>query len=131
MTEVVSGRDNHLGGPAPRGESRDTAWNPGLQSELPRAYLPLATIFRPENVTTSVEEAHELSDYCGLPAQDLVAFRPERLIVHETLVRVTARVSVADGKDYEDFGNNFRAIASTILNKYILPHRDELVQIFE
>ena len=29
-----------------------SAWNPGLESELPRDYLPLATIFRPENVST-------------------------------------------------------------------------------
>jgi hypothetical protein len=30
-----------------------SAWNPGLESQLPREYLPLATIFRDENVTTS------------------------------------------------------------------------------
>ena len=29
------------------------AWNPGLESELPREYLPLATIFRAENVTNA------------------------------------------------------------------------------
>jgi len=26
------------------------AWNPGLESQLPRQYLPLSTIFRAENV---------------------------------------------------------------------------------
>jgi hypothetical protein len=109
----------------------DTAWNPGLESELPRAYLPLSTIFRTENVSTSVQEAHELSDYCGLPLQEMVAFRAGRLAVHELLIRVTASIAVPDGADYEDLGNNFRAIASTILSKYILPHRDELVQVLE
>ena len=68
-------------------------WHPGLESELPRELLPLATVFRRENVSTSVAEAFELSDYCGLPPQELVAFRPERLNIHELLVRVTAGLS--------------------------------------
>jgi hypothetical protein len=106
-------------------------WNPGLQSELPREYLPLATLFRCQNVSTSVAKAHELSDYCGLPVHELVAFRAERLIVHELLVRVTARLAVPDGTDYEDLGRNFREIASTVLNAYILPHRDELARVLE
>ena len=107
------------------------AWHPGLESELPRELLPLATVFRRENVTTSVAEALELSDYCGLPPQDLVAFRPERLITHELLVRVTAGVAVPDGTDYEDLGRNFREIASTILDKHIAPHLDDLKRLFE
>src|SRR3981189_1920567 len=102
------------------------AWHPGLESELPRELLPLATVFRRENVTTSLAEALELSDYCGLPPQDLVAFRPERLIIHELLVRVTAGVSVPDGTDYEELGRNFHETPSTILNKYIHPRLDDL-----
>jgi hypothetical protein len=43
---------------------------------LPREYLPLWTIFRGENVSTSIAKAHELSDYCGLPVHELVAFAP-------------------------------------------------------
>lgn len=107
------------------------AWNPGLQSELPREYEPLATVFRRENVATSLAKAHELSDFCGLPAHELVAFRADRLIVHELLVRVTAGLAVPDGTDYEDLGRNFREIAATILNAYIAPHRDELARVFE
>jgi hypothetical protein len=107
------------------------AWSPGLQSELPRAYVPLATVFRPENVSTDLATAHELSDYCGLPAHELVAFRPERLIVHELLIRVTAGVNVPDGTDYEDLGRNFRNIAATILDKYLEPHRAGLVAMFQ
>jgi hypothetical protein len=107
------------------------AWNPGLESELPRAYVPLATVFRAENVSTSVANAHELHGYCGLPAHELVTFRPERLIVHELLVRVTSSIAVPDGPDYEDLGRDFRRIASTVLDTYIAPHRAELAQLFE
>src|SRR3954451_1097 len=106
-------------------------WHPGLESELPRALLPLATVFRRENVSTTLAEAFELSDYCGLPPQELVAFRPERLVTHELLVRVTAGLNVPDGNDYEDLGRNFRAIASTILAKDIAPRLEELKRVFE
>ena len=88
-------------------------------------------MFKNENVSTSIAKAHELSDYCGLPAHELVAFRPERLIVHELLIHVTTSLSVPDGRDYEDLGRNFREITSTILNRYIAPHRAELAQVFE
>ena len=98
---------------------------------MPREYLPLATIFRSENVSTSIAKAFELSEYCGLPAHELVAFRPERLIVHELLIHVTTGVSVPDGRDYEDLGRNFREIAATILDRYIAPHRAEVVRVFE
>jgi hypothetical protein len=107
------------------------AWNPGLESELPREYLPLATVFRAENVSTSLAKAYELRGCCGLPAHELVAFRPERLIVHELLVRVTSSIAVPDGPDYEDLGRNFRRIAATILDGYIAPHRAELAERFE
>jgi hypothetical protein len=107
------------------------AWNPGLESEVPREYLPLSTIFRSDNVSTGVAKAHELSDYCGLPAEELVAFRADRLIVHELLIQVTTSVAVPDGRDYEDLGRNFRVIATTILNRYVAPHRRELTQVFE
>ena len=33
----------------------DGPWNPGIRSRLPAVLLPLATIFRPENVSTSIE----------------------------------------------------------------------------
>ena len=108
-----------------------SAWNPGLESELPREYLPLATVFRPENVATSIAKAFELSEYCGLPAHELVAFRPERLMVHELLIRVTTEVSVPDGRDYEDLGRNFREIAATILKRDLAPRQAEIVQVFE
>ena len=106
-------------------------WNPGLESELPPEYLPLSTMFKSENVSTSIAKARELSDYCGLPVHELIAFRADRLIVHELLIHVTTSIGVPDGRDYEDLGRNFREIASTILNRYIAPHREELAQVFE
>ncbi len=108
-----------------------SAWNPGLESQLPRAYLPLSTIFDSDNVSTGVAEAHELADYCGLPVQDLVAFRPERLIIHEMLIGVTINLSVPDGTKYATLGENFRAMASTILGRYVARHHDELVAAWE
>jgi len=110
---------------------KHSAWNPGLESQLPREYLPLATIFRAENVTTSAANAYELSDFCGLPAEELVAFRVERLVIHELLVHVTTGIAVPDGLDDEDLGKNFRGIAATILNRFIAPHREELAGVFE
>src|SRR5450759_903226 len=107
------------------------AWDPGLESQLPREYLPLSTMFMSENVSTSITKAHELSDFCGLPVHELVAFRAERLVVHELLIRVTTKLSVPDGTKYRDLGANFRAIASTILKKYIAPHQEKLAQAFE
>jgi hypothetical protein len=107
------------------------AWNPGLESELPREYLPLSTVFRTENVSSSIAKAHELSEYCGLPAHELVAFRPDRLIVHEVLIHVTTGISVPDEYEYEDLGRNFREIAATILNRHVEPHREELLHRFE
>src|SRR5436309_2608493 len=75
-----------------------SAWNPGLESSLPREYLPLSTIFRSENVSTSAAKAYELSNFCGLQAEELVAFRVERLIVHELLIHVTTGIAVPDGR---------------------------------
>jgi hypothetical protein len=107
------------------------AWNPGLESKLPREYLPLSTMFRSTNVSSSIAKVHELSGYCGLPEYELVAFRADRLIVHELLILVSTSVAVPDGRDYEDLGRNFREIASIILNRYIAPHQAELTQVFE
>jgi hypothetical protein len=96
-------------------------WNPGLESQIPSRYLPLSTMFREENVATGIEEANELSDFCGLKPYELVAFRPERLIVHELLIRVTADLSVPDGPNYEDLGINLRGMTAKILDDHIAP----------
>jgi hypothetical protein len=109
----------------PRGSPRGP-WNPGIESTLPRAFLPLATVFRPDNVSTSFAEAQELSAFSGLPPTEVVAFRPERLVVHELLIRVMADLSVPVGETYGDLGVNFRAIVARIRSAYVEPHIDEI-----
>jgi len=106
-------------------------WNPGIKSQIPPAFLPLATIFRPENVLTSIEEAYERSAFTGLEPEAHVAFRPERLVVHEALIRVTADISVPDGTHYEDLGINFRQITRTILSRHVEPRMAEIVRSHE
>jgi len=96
-------------------------WNPGILSRLPRELLPLSTMFRPENVLTSIEKAEELHDLTGLDVLDLVTFRPERLVLHELLIRVTADLSVPSGSRVEDLGVNFRKMTSTILARDLTP----------
>ncbi len=112
-------------------DAQHDAWNPGLESELPREYLPLSTVFRSENVSTSIAKAHELSEFSGIPAQELVAFRPDRLIVHEVLIHVATGISVPDEHEYEDLGRNFRQIVATILSRYVEPRRQQLIRVFE
>jgi hypothetical protein len=102
-------------------------WNPGIQSEPPLVLQPLATLFRPENVFTGFDQAHELAHVTGLPVEEVVVFRPERLVVHELLVRVTADFSVPDGPRVEDLGINFRRIVETILARHVAPHMDGIV----
>lgn len=109
------------------GASVFDAWHPGIRSQIPRDWLPLSTIFRPENVFTSLSEAEELRGLIGLPLPELVVFRPERLAIHETLIRITADISVPDGPGYEDLGINFRRIADTVLKRYVAPHMGAIV----
>ncbi|MGI9426863.1 MAG: hypothetical protein ACR2PA_27040, partial [Hyphomicrobiaceae bacterium] len=58
-------------------------------------------------------------------------FRPERLLVHEVLIRVTADLAVYAGRNYEDLGINFRRMAAAILDETILLHRNEFQSLFE
>ena len=108
-------------------------WNPGVHSELSRQLLSLCTIFRPENVFTSVERATELSGVTGLPLTDLVVFRPERLALHELLVRVATELEIPDPEDapVPSLGVNFRRMTQTILARYIGPHMPQLVSEYE
>ncbi len=102
-------------------------WNPGVKSRLPSRLLPLSTIFRAENVFADVERIKELRELTGLEFSELVTFRPERLALHELLIRVTADLSVSDGSKYEDLGINFRSIVATILWRYVQPDMPRVV----
>ena len=106
-------------------------WNPGISSKLPPEARRLATIFRPENVVFGLDVALERSAFTGLEPEDLIAFRPERLIVHELLIRITGDFSVPDGQRYADLGINFRTIVDTILKRDILPTMADVIDEFE
>jgi hypothetical protein len=106
-------------------------WNPGLRSQIPAPLAHLATIFRPESAFTTPAEASELADLTGLEPAALVVFRPERLALHEILVRVMADFSVPDGQRIEDLGINFRAIVRTILADHVEPRMDAVVAAYD
>ena len=50
VSDFVGYEDEQVNYRDPTAAAANGAWNPGLESELPREYLPLATIFRAENV---------------------------------------------------------------------------------
>ncbi len=94
-------------------------WNPGIESALPTAFLPLATVFNAANIYDTVAQLNELHDFCGLPLETLSMFRPERLALHEVLIRVMVDLSVPDGEKYENLGVNFRRITARIMDDHI------------
>jgi hypothetical protein len=120
--------------PNPTGQpagAQPGAWNPGIQSQVPAELLPLCTVYRPEHVRNSLAQAIEVRDLTGLELADLMVFRPERLALHELLIRVTADFSVPDGSKIEDLGINLRRITSAILARRIAPRMPEIVAAYE
>ena len=107
------------------------AWNPGIQSQIPKQLRHLATVFRPENVFTSLAAARELRDLTGLGLSELVAFRPQRLALHEVLIRVTADFAVPDGSRIGDLGVNFREMVRQLLSRHIEPQSRAIIQAYE
>jgi hypothetical protein len=105
-------------------------WNPGIESQVPKQLRHLATIFRPENVFTSVAAASELRGLTGFSLSELVVFRPQRLALHELLVRITADFAVPDGTRIADLGLNFREIARLLLSRYLEPAMDTLTAAY-
>ncbi|TXN55548.1 hypothetical protein FV228_26700, partial [Methylobacterium sp. WL18] len=116
MTEVAASTPETAAGP----------WNPGVQSDLPAAFTPLITVYRPEHVETPLRDALGMSDLCGLPARQLTRIRPWRLVVHEVLIRVMSDLSVPVGEVYADLGVNFRSIVSAILREGVEPRLGEV-----
>lgn len=106
-------------------------WDPGLSSTIPREVLPLSTMFSADNVETGFAEAHELADFSGLSPFEIVVFRPERLLVHELLVRVTTDLSVPDGPEYEELGINLRTMVGRIYDHYVCPELASLKALHE
>src|SRR5258708_12894533 len=76
-------------------------WNPGIESILPREFMPLATVYSSENVLSSVRDLQEISDFCGLSLEKLSTFTPNPLALHEVLIRVIPDLTVPDGQRSE------------------------------
>ncbi len=105
-------------------------WNPGIESQVPKELRQLATIFRAENVFTSVAAASELRGLTGFSLSELVVFRPQRLALHELLVRITADFAVPDGTQIADLGLNFREIARLLLSRYLEPSMSAITAVY-
>ena len=99
-----------------------SAWNPGLEADLPRRYQALETIHHPANVDSRLADIPELKALTGLAEEELVAFKADRLVLHEVIVQVTADIVVLEGEEEELLGQHFRDIARTILSDYLAPH---------
>jgi hypothetical protein len=106
-------------------------WNPGIGSSVPKQLRHLATIFCPENVFNSLAAAIELRGLTGFNLSELVAFRPQRLALHELLVRITADFEVPDGSRIEDLGLNFREMARLILGRYLDPAMSAIIDAYD
>jgi hypothetical protein len=98
-----------------------SAWNPGIESEIPTTLRALETIYDSANVFTGLDEVNQLARETGLNPEELIAFRPHRLVLHELIVRVTADIVVREGENEEDLGIHFRGIANQIFSQYIIP----------
>lgn len=107
------------------------AWSPGIQSQLPREILPLSSILRSENVFQTFSEIEELCQFTGINKEDIAAIRPERLVIHELLIRVMANYSVSDGNQYADLGVNFREMVQILSDKYVQPHMESVVEVYD
>lgn len=104
-------------------------WNPGITSQLTPELWRMCTIFRPENVFTTYDQAVEFRDLTGLPLPLLVVWRPERMVLHEVLLRVIADYEVPDpeGADVASLGVNFRRMTRAILQHHMSPRIDQLI----
>jgi hypothetical protein len=107
------------------------AWNPGIQSQVPRELRHLATIFRPENVFKSFAAVTEMQGLTGFSPSELCTFRPQRLALHELLIRVTADFEVPDGSRIGDLGTNFREMAGILLARCVVPNMDAITEAYD
>lgn len=101
---------------------REGPWNPGISSSLNRQLLALASIFRQDNIQNNLSQALELHNVTGLPLESLAIFRPERLALHENVVRVTADYEVPDpdNASIRSLGINLRLMMQTIVSQSLI-----------
>lgn len=112
-------------------DNTHSAWNPGIESEIPTGFRELETIYDRGNVFTTLDEVNELAAETGLSPEELTSFRPHRLVLHELIVRVTADIVVLEGETEEDLGINFRNIAHKIFSKYVIPRLMQIEHGFD
>ncbi len=112
-------------------DNTHSAWNPGIESEIPAEFRELETIYDRGNVFTTLDEVNELAAETGLSPEELTSFRPHRLVLHELIVRVNADIVVLEGETEEDLGINFRHIARSIFSKYVIPRLMQIEHGFD
>ena len=105
-------------------------WNPGITSTLPRRLFPLATVLDPQNAAMSVPEIVELADVSGLPKHVVSELRPERLVLHDVLVRVMTEISIDDGPEQGDLGVEFRRVVSTLMERHLCAHMPAFAALY-
>ncbi|MEM7562486.1 MAG: hypothetical protein AAF353_05465 [Pseudomonadota bacterium] len=108
-----------------------SAWNPGIESDIPQACRNQETIYYPGNVFTDIDEVQTLSRETGLSPVELISFRPHRLVLHELIVRINADIVVLEGEAEPDLGINFRNIANQIFNQHIIPNLMQIEHAYE
>ena len=101
-------------------------WNPGLSSTIPERLMSRVTLYDSKNSTVSWDEARSLSDVTGVKPQAMATFRPERLAMHNVLIRVSGELHVPDGPNYADLGINLRGMAAEIFDGHIEPVLDSI-----
>ncbi|MEM7565346.1 MAG: hypothetical protein AAF353_20260, partial [Pseudomonadota bacterium] len=108
-----------------------SAWNPGIESDIPQACRDQETIYNPGNVFTDIDEVQTLSRETGLSPVELISFRPHRLVLHELIVRINADIVVLEGEAEPDLGINFRNIANQIFSQHIIPNLMQIEHAYE
>ena len=108
-----------------------SAWNPGIESEIPEAYKHRETIYLPENTSTGLDEVSELAHITGLGHAELIHLHPERLVLHEVIIRITAEIAIFESDEEADLGVSFRLVANKILSDYIQPELSDIQADYE
>ncbi len=106
-------------------------WNPGLSSTIKPHLMPRVTIYDPANGLVPWDKARDLAEATGLRPQELATFRPERLLLHHVMIRVTAETHVPDGPSYADLGINLRSMAADIYAMEVEPQLPDLRREFD
>ena len=112
-------------------KTQNSAWNPGIETKIPHRLRELETIYHPENVSSGIDEVSQLVLETGLSPEELVVFKPDRLALHELIVRVNADIVIREGDRVEALGINFRKVVHKIMDDYLAPHLDEIEHSFK